>query len=314
MGFRSRLVVLLSLTLALAFGLAPAHAQEAPAPGARTLQIDVVASDDGRPVTDLKRDDIEVWIGGLRMPIQEIAVVTPEAQEQPGRLIVLLLDDMTLEPAMVGRGREIAKRFASRMLPGDRMAVTMLDGRSTELTSDPVVLNRQIDSWRQTLGIMPLDRIGEHVIEKVGAVARGIVEASEPRKTIVAIGSSWLLDTPVPPAQIGTNLRDEWFAMLRALAVADATYYVIDPRGVGGSRQSGQNGLAFETGGYAFANTNDFTGAVDRILHEAGHYYRVSVPDPPVGQKAALRDVDIKVLRKNIDVRARRSIPGGALR
>jgi len=38
------------------------------------------------------------------------------------------------------------------------------------------------------------------------------------------------------------------------------------------------------------------------------------VPDPPVGQKAALRDVDIKVLRKNIDVRARRSIPGGALR
>jgi VWFA-related protein len=305
--------VLLSLTLVLAFGLAHALAQEPP-PG-RTLQIDVVAADgDGHPVTDLKHGDIEVWIGGLRAPIHEIAVVTPEGQEQPGRLIVLLLDDMTLDPAIVSRGREIAKRFVSRLLPGDRMAVMMLDGRSTELTSDPAVLNRQIESWRQSIGVMPLDRIGQHLIAKVDAIARGVVEAPEPRKTIVAIGSSWLLDTPVPPAQTGMNLREEWFTMLRALAVADATYYVIDPHGVGGSRQMGQNGLAYETGGYAFNNTNDFSRAVDRVLHEAGHYYQISVPDPPVGQKSALRDVDIKALRKGIDVRARRSMPGGSFR
>ena len=306
----------LSLALLLSFGIAPANAQDTPPPaGGRTLQIDVVASDDdGKPMTDLKRGDIEVWIGGLRVPIQDIAVVTPEGQERPGRLIVLLLDDMTLDPTMVARARDIAKRFVSRMLPGDRMAVAMLDGRSTELTSDPAILNRQIESWRQSLGVMPLDRIGEHVIAKVDAIARGIVEAPGARKTIVGIGSSWLLDTPVPPAQIGMNLREEWFAMLRALAIADATYYVIDPHGVGGSRQTGQNGLAFETGGYAFHNTNDFTRAVDRILHEAGHYYRLTVQDPPVGQKAALRDVDVKVLRDDIEVRARRSIPGGGLR
>ncbi len=307
MGCRPRSVL---LPLALVFALGHAHAQE-PQSG-RTLEIDVVATDgDGNPVTDLKHGDFEVWIGGLRTPIRDITVVTPEGQERPGRLIVLILDDMTLDPTMVARGREIAKRFVSRILPGDRMAVSMLDGRTTELTSDPSVLNRQIDNWRQSLGIMPLDRIGQQLIARVDALARGLVEAPEPRKTIVAIGSSWLLDTPVPPARVGMNLREEWFAMLRALAIADATYYVIDPQGVGGSRQTGQNGLAFETGGYAFKNTNDFTGAVDRILHEAGHYYRVSVPDPPVGKNATLRDVDIKVLRKGIDVRARRSIPGG---
>lgn len=306
----------LPLALSLLFGAARAVAQETPPPtGGRTLQIDVVAADDrGNPVADLKRDDIEVWIGGLRVPIHEIAVMTPASQEAPGRLVVLLLDDMTLEPTIVARAREIASRFVSRLLPGDRMAVTMLDGRSTELTSDPAVLRRQIERWRQPLGVLPLDRIGQHLIAKVDAIARGIVEAPEPRKTIVAIGSSWLLDTPVPPAQIGLNLREEWFSMLRGLAIADATYYVIDPHGVGGSRQTGQSGLAFETGGHAFHNTNDFSGAVDRILRETDHYYRLTVPDPPVGQKAALRDVDIKVLRKGIEVRARRSVPGGGSR
>lgn len=313
MKSRVRLVPILT-ALVLVLASAPANAQEAAPQASRTLDIDVVAVADGKPVTDLTRNDIEVWIGGLRVPIQEITVVTPEGQERPGRLIVLLLDDMTLDPATVARGRETAKRFVSRLLPGDRMAVAMLDGRSTELTSDPAILNRQIDTWRQSLGIVPVDRVGEHLIAKVDAIARGIVEAPEPRKTIVAIGSGWLLDTPVPPAQIGTNLREPWFAMLRALAVADATYYVIDPHGVGGSRQLGQNGLAFETGGYAYTNTNDVTGAIDQILHEASYYYRLSVPDPSVGRKSTLRDVDIKVLRKGIDVRARRSIPGGALR
>lgn len=303
--------VLLSLPVVLALGALRAQ-EQAPA-GGRPLEIDLVATDsNGRPVTDLTRNDFEVWIGGLRAPIQDITVVTPEAQ--PGRLILLILDDMTLDPATVSRGREIARRFVSRLLPGDRMGISLLDGSFTKLTSDPVVLNRQIDGWRQSLGVMPLDRIGQHLIAKVDGLARGIVEAPEPRKTIVAIGSSWLLDTPVPPSGIGINLREEWFAMLRTLAIADATYYVIDPHGVGASRVTGQSGLAFETGGYAFNNTNDFNGAVDKILHEASHYYRVSVPDPPVGRKSLLRDVDIKVLRKGIDVRARRSIPGGASR
>ena len=74
---------------------------------------------------------------------------------------------------------------------------------------------------------------------------------------------------------------------------------------------SGSSGFARETGGYAFANTNDVDGAVERIMREAGFYYVIGIADPPVGRKADLRELDVRVLRRGVTVRARRAIPGG---
>ena len=310
MNKRVRVLVLVCCVAAAG---ATARAQNPPGTPAAAQLLEVYAAafdDDGRPVTDLKREELEVWIGGFRVPIERLVSVTPSAQERPGRLILLLLDDMTLDPAMIARARDIANRFIGRLLPGDRMGIVTLNGGATEITDDPVRLRRQLDSFRQSLGIMPIDRIGEHLLLKVGAAARAVAEAPEARKTIVAIGSGWLLDTPVPPAQVNVNLREEWFDTLRALAVANVTYHVIDPNGVG-ARRLASNGLAFETGGHGFTNTNDFSGAVDRILRQIDNYYVITVGDPPVGQKAALRDLDVRVLRRDVTVRARRSIPGG---
>jgi hypothetical protein len=36
----------------------------------------------------------------------------------------------------------------------------------------------------------------------------------------------------------------------------------------------------------------------------------IRVTDPPVGRKADLRELDVRVLRRGITVRARRAIPG----
>jgi hypothetical protein len=87
---------------------------------------------------------------------------------------------------------------------------------------------------------------------------------------------------------------------------------VVDPAGLGMSRTfSGSSGFARETGGYTFANTNDVDGAAERIMREAGYYYVIQITDPPVGRKADLRELDVRVLRRGITVRARRAIPGG---
>lgn len=299
--------LLLALTVACAASMT-LRGQEAPA---RLLEIDAVAHDRaGNPVADLRPDDVEVWIGGFRVPIESLRVVTPDTDDRPGRLIVLLLDDVTLDPTMVARARDVAKRFVRRMLPGDRMAVVTLNGGAMGLTSDPSRLIGRIDDFRQSLGVIPVDQIGEHLLRSVDAVARSVIEAPERRKTIVAIGSAWLLDTPVPPASIGRDLRREWRDVIRAMAVADAAYYVIDPRGVGSSRQAGE-GLSRETGGHAFSNTNDLDGAVDRVLREASHYYVIRVGDPPVGRKSPLRELDVRSTRRDVSVRARRAIPGG---
>ena len=280
-------------------------------PPARLLEIDAVALDRaGNPAADLRPDDVEVWIGGFRVPIESLRVVTPEMDDRPGRLIVLLLDDLTLDPIMVGRARDVAKRFVRRLLPGDRMAVVTLNGGAMNLTSDPSRLTSRIDDFRQSLGVIPVDQVGEHLLRSVDAVARSVIEAPERRKAIVAIGSGWLLDTPIPPAPIGRDLRREWMDAIRSMAVADAAYYVIDPRGVGSSRQVGE-GLSRETGGHAFSNTNDLDGAVDQVLREASHYYVIRVGDPPVGRKSPLRELDVRSKRRDVSVRARRAIPGG---
>ena len=51
-------------------------------------------------------------------------------------------------------------------------------------------------------------------------------------------------------------------------------------------------------------------GAVDRIMSEASNYYVISVADPPVRRSADLRELDVRVKRDGVTVRARRAIPG----
>ena len=280
----------------------------------RLLEIQAVAVDrSGNHVADLRPTDLEVWIGGYRVPIDSLLVAPPPAQDTAGRLIVLLLDDLTLDPVMVTRAREVANRFVARLAPNDRMGVVTLNGGPMELTSAPARLRAQIDKFRQSLGMMPADRLGAELLIKVGGIARAIAEEPERRKIIVAIGSAWLLDTPVPPAEIAgaRDVRQEWFDAMRALGAADATYYVVDPVGVGGSRQMGSYGLAREAGGHAFNNTNDLDAPVDKILREADNYYVIRVADPPVGRKALVRELDVRSLRRGVTVRTRRGIPGG---
>jgi hypothetical protein len=45
-------------------------------------------------------------------------------------------------------------------------------------------------------------------------------------------------------------------------------------------------------------------------MRETANYYVLDVADPPVGRKADLRQLEVRVLRKGVTVRARRWIPG----
>jgi hypothetical protein len=97
------------------------------------------------------------------------------------------------------------------------------------------------------------------------------------------------------------------------MALANVSLYVIDPAGVGAARvNGGTSGFARETGGFAFISTNDLTGAADQIMREAANYYLIGVGDPPVGRGADLRELDVRVLRRGVSVRARRTITGAS--
>lgn len=288
---------------------APAAQGERRAP---RIRIDAVAVDrKGAPVVDLRQEEVEVWIGHFRVPTETFTVVTPASDE--GRLIVLLLDDLTTPPQFGARGKDAARRFVNRLLPGDRMAIVTLNGSAMESTDDKGRLLRMIDAAPlQSAGSIPADRLGAHLLNTISALSRQMAEASDRRKTIVAIGSGWLFDRPMPPPAVGIDPRKEWIGAMQAMALANVNLYVLDPAGLGSrSVDTGSSGFARETGGLAFIATNDLSGAVDRILRESANYYLLEVGDPPVGRGADLRELDVRVLRPGVAVRARKTIVGG---
>jgi VWFA-related protein len=307
--------ILVSLVLATATGSMAARAQAPAERGSSRILIDAVAFDrSGVPVVDLKPEEVEVWIGHFRVPVESFTAVTPATDRGDGRLIVLMMDDVTVPLPVGARGKDAARRFVNRMLPGDRMAIVTLDGSSMESTDDKSRLLRTIDAMPlRTGGLIPIDRLGEHVLKNITALSRQMAEASDQRKTIVAIGSGWLFDRPIPPPAVGTDVRKEWIAAMQAMAAANVNLYVIDPAGLANTRaESGGNGFARETGGFAFIGTNDINGAVDRILRESANYYLLGVGDPPVGRGADLRELDVRVLRRGVTARARKTIVGGS--
>jgi VWFA-related protein len=302
------LIALLSASTAIAGSQSPTAK---PTPG-QLLRIDAVALDSrGNPVTDLKLGDLEVWIASYRVPIEALTLVTPAGSERDGRVIVLLLDDTVVPLALTPRVREIARRFVDRMSPADRMAIVSLNGSAMELTADRTRLLRSINDYNvRAVGFTRLDLVGEHVLDTVAALSRQLAEEASVRKTIVGIGAAWLFDTPIPPPNVGRDLRQEWTAAMRSAGFANVSVYAIEPGGVGTSRFGGSAGFAHETGGHAFVNTNDFNGAVEQVMREAGTYYVIEVADPPVQRKSDLRELDVRAVRRGITIRARRQLPG----
>jgi VWFA-related protein len=299
--------LLVALSLALVSGVL--SAQEPP-PVPTRLALDVVAvGRNGAPVSDLRPDEFEVWISGYRVPVEEVAFVTPETSP---RTIVILLDNAAVGVDLAPRVKETARAFVSRMGSTDRISVMPVHGTRTDSVGDPARLVQAIESYRVQGFPFRIEDAGEHVLRLFTAVSRQMIEAPGRRKAIVAIGAGWLFDTPLPPPTL-RDLRADWLDAMRSMAAANVSLYVIDPVGLrpmAGYSFGGDSGFANETGGYAFLNTNDLRGAAGRIFDEAGTYYVLRMTDPPVQRTADLREVKVRVSRKDVTVRARRGIPG----
>jgi VWFA-related protein len=298
------------LPLALALGaLTAAQASQNRAPSTGRLTLDVAAVDrTGAPVVDLKPDELEVWISGYRVPVDDVVFVTPETQP---RTIALVLDNVAVGPELAMRVREAGRAFARNLGERDRVTVGPVEGPRADVTGQPARLIQAVDGYHVQGFPLRVEDASEHVLRLFTALARQMTEIRG-RKAIVAIGAAWLFDTPVPAPGL-RDLRAEWLAAMRSMAANNVNLYVIDPVGLRpmqGFSYAGDTGFANETGGYAFLNTNDLPGAVKKIVDESGTYYLLRMADPPVQRSADLRKVEVKTSRKDVTLRTRRGIPG----
>lgn len=310
---RSALALALALALSLT-GVALAQKPQERGPG--QLWLDAVFVDGkGNVITDVRRDEVEVWIGHFLVPIEDFISVTPANDAgRSGRYIVLLLDDITTPIDQVPRVKDVARHIVSRMEPNDHVAIVTLTGSVMESTGDRTPLLKAIDAYNvRATGVMRLEDLGAQVLQTIASLAEQLGKAGDQRKTILAIGRSDFFDRPIPPARYGRDLKPEWTAAMRAMAEANTTLYVIDS-GMVGARwlpDSGDAGFAHATGGQAFIGSNDLNGAADKVLADASNYYLIGVKAPPVGKTADLRDIQIKIARRGITVRTREAVAGG---
>src|SRR5207302_1985684 len=112
--------------------------------------------------------------------------------------------------------------------------------------------------------------------------------------------------------------------MTRNANRANATIYTIDPRGLPGmpdldepvdprqwsayylKTQETLRELAEETGGIAVVNQNDFDRALKRIDAETSDYYVLGYYSTNPDRARRLRQIDVRVRRKGIDVASRK--------
>lgn len=311
---------MIRLALALALGLSAIPLTQSPQKprerGPDQLWIDAVFVDGkGNLVTDVQREEVEVWIGHFLVPIEDFISVTPANDAgRGGRYLVLLLDDITTPIDQVPRVKEVARHVVNRMEPQDHVAIVTLSGSGMESTGDRTPLFKAIDAYNiRAVGVLRPDDLGAQVLQTIRGLAEGLGKAGDQRKTILAIGRSDFFDRPIPPPRFGRDLKPEWMAAMRAMADANATLYVIDSGMVGGRYlpDSGDMGFAHASGGQAFIGVNDLDGAADKVLADASNYYLIGVKAPPVGKTSELRDIQIKIKRRGVTVRTREAVSGG---
>lgn len=303
--------VLLPLVLVALTVPAAAGRQDPPADREKTLTIDFVASDRQGATPELAPDDVDIWIGHMRAPVQRLVRVQPGEADAPGRLVILFLDDLGVPASYTPRVKEVARRFVSAMHADDHMSIVSLAGASMRATNDSAALLAAIDGYgpRANIAARP-DVLNEDVLKNIGALAQQSREVPAGRKIVVAIGRGTLFDRPIPPPTVGRDYAPEWIDAMRALGLAHVGYYVIDPMGVGASpAYSGEDGFARATGGRAFLATNDFAGAVGRIMQDTTDFYVAGVPNPPNGSPKTLRPLEVRVKKPGVTVRARLAIP-----
>jgi hypothetical protein len=221
---------------------------------------------------------------------------------------------MTVSHEMILRVRRTATEVIERLEPGDHLSFGLLSNGGILTAATPAAARQAIDRFNvRASAPLRADDLSVHVFATLTNIARQVAETPGRRKTVITVGPGWVFDTPIPPPSVSRNLRAEWTTTLRDLALSNVVLYVLDPGGVGSSPVSGgTGGLARDTGGHAFMNSNDVPGAIDRIMTEASTYYIVQVEDPPLFRTAPLRKLDVRTKRPDVTLRARRLIPGTA--
>jgi VWFA-related protein len=313
--------------------------------------VAVVTDANGRFVGDLARDDFSVNEDGTAQTISDFRLVNldgsqptapratwPNVEEDvsdnaipfDGRVYVLLLDDLHVDPALSGEVRRRATRFVEHYLAdGDMAAVVSTSGRSgaaQELTRNRSLLVKAVSRFMglKGIGVPDPDLLFDETVTASVPGGRGALATdalSSLRSLVDLLGSvkgrrKAVVYFSEGPSFCAVNtsvgeLTKDAAAVAAAAARANVAIYGVDPRGLDPSMDCDLDagirslrGLADATGGFALVNSNDFDGGFERIRKDNSAYYVLGYYAAPLGPDVRFRKIDITISRPGLTVRA----------
>jgi len=164
--------------------------------GVELVRLDIrVVDADGRPVRDVRQDDVEVVEHGERRPVvffqhieeptesyAEVASHTVAGEVSTnqgaarGHLYVLVFDQLHLAPGNEQRARQAAERFIlTRVAPGDRVALYALPGPGPQLvfTNDRRRVAAELTKVRGMASPQAFGALGTMTVHEAFRIVRG---------------------------------------------------------------------------------------------------------------------------------------------
>jgi VWFA-related protein len=314
--------------------------------GTTLVEVSAIVTRDGVPVTDLRHDEVRVLDNGVEQPLVAFEYVDLTTVEGPAqrRDFVLVIDDWHIDPRLTKPTQDVALRLVDALGAHDRLAIVstgphdLVQQLSTDRDESRRLIRRVRGQKGPAFGAMTAmkARIALQVLRTVVHVLAS--DATERRAVVVVSeGHPGFGEGPIddPDEQL---VREEYYRVLRAAAMANVAVYGIDPRGLtagfptigtagnrdaaavaGWAAQASANAmlgryygslglLAMNTGGTLTVDTNDLGKRIPGIMQDSRQYYRLAYvqPDAESGKsQPATRRITVKVDRPGVHVRAR---------
>jgi Ca-activated chloride channel family protein len=257
----------------------------------------------GRPITDLRREEFRVYEDGRALPLAHFH----QGRGLPARVLLLVDASGSMnDDWKVASARRAAGQILDALSPEDQVALAGFDSRYWGV----VAFTRDKEAVRRGLTqVTPFGSTALH--DALDKAARDIATWGEGRRAVVVLTDG--VDTS------SQKTADEVIAQSRALDVPIYAVSVVspldDPRAEQflGDRKKGEAETAAAlltryaqlSGGLAFrvSDVRALQLAATRIVTELKHQYRLGW-DPPQGP-ARFRRVAVTTTRKGVTVRTR---------
>lgn len=299
---------------------------------AKLIAVDFSAvSADGRPVGDLRPEEVTLKIDGRTRAIRSLEYVpvrttagfdTPlpfgsNVVTEAGRAIVLIVDFESIRPGREAALREHIGQFVRTLSPNDRVALVTVPygGVKVDLTTDHA---------RLTPALMALSGQAPSVESESEAACRtratlvalrGAIDdlrGGEAPVTVVLFSGQMAGPQGVQAMQSGVSLgrcqllREHFQQVGGAVANARAQLYIVKPElSTSSAGLAGLEHLTGVTGAPLWNIGGTDGGALARVFRESGGYYLARVEPQPEETQGSVRGLSVDISRPGVDVRTR---------